>query len=73
MYTTGSDTGYVYSLHTFSTAIVPMQCICCSCLLIPPYDMKIDLTLSADNSLDCCHRFYVSNFLDLYMYQFFND
>jgi hypothetical protein len=48
-----------------SAAIVPMQCICRGCHLIPHYGKKIDPTLSADNSLVRCRRFYVSDFFRL--------
>ncbi|KAF8513692.1 hypothetical protein JB92DRAFT_3083158 [Gautieria morchelliformis] len=56
-----------------SAAIVPMHSIRRSCHLIPHFGKTIDPSLSADNSLDRCRRFYVSDFLDLYTYQFFND
>ncbi|KAF8511158.1 hypothetical protein JB92DRAFT_3083509 [Gautieria morchelliformis] len=56
-----------------SAAIVPVHSIRRSCHLIPHFGKTIDLSLRASNSLDHCWRFYVSDFLDLYTYQFFND
>ncbi|KAF8505172.1 hypothetical protein JB92DRAFT_3084154 [Gautieria morchelliformis] len=56
-----------------SAAIVPVHSIRRSSHLIPHFGKTIDPSLSVDNSLDRCRRFYVSDFLDLYTYQFFND
>jgi hypothetical protein len=56
-------------------SVVRVDSIRRSCHLIPYFGMKANPTLSAGDldALDRCTRFYVSDFLDLYTYQFFND
>ncbi|KAF8579899.1 hypothetical protein K439DRAFT_1648365 [Ramaria rubella] len=55
------------------TAVIRLDSIRRSCHLIPVAGAKIDRTLAAEDALDRCTHFYVSDFLDLYTYQFFND
>ncbi|KAF8506129.1 hypothetical protein JB92DRAFT_2737015 [Gautieria morchelliformis] len=54
-------------------AVVSVQSIRRSCHLIPRFGEKIDRTMTTENSLERSKQFYVSEFTDLYTYQFFND
>ncbi|KAF8526120.1 hypothetical protein JB92DRAFT_3108489 [Gautieria morchelliformis] len=54
-------------------AVVSVQSIRRSCHLIPRFGEKIDRTMTTENSLERSKQFYVSEFTDLYSYQFFND
>ncbi|KAF8531956.1 hypothetical protein JB92DRAFT_3080788 [Gautieria morchelliformis] len=54
-------------------AVVSVQSICRSCHLIPRFGEKIDRTMTTENSLERSKQFYVSEFTDLYTYQFFHD
>ncbi|KAF8481471.1 hypothetical protein JB92DRAFT_3037906, partial [Gautieria morchelliformis] len=67
MYTVSTVSGHQ------SVAIVPVQSIRRSCHLIPRFGKHIDRTLSTEDSLNRCRKFYISDFSDLYAYQFFND
>ncbi|KAF8587779.1 hypothetical protein K439DRAFT_1652178 [Ramaria rubella] len=54
-------------------AIIRLDSIRRSCHLIPVVGAKIDWTLSSEDALDRCSQFFVSDFVDLYTYQFFNE
>jgi hypothetical protein len=56
-----------------ATTVIRLDSIRRSCHLIPVFGAKIDQTLDSESVLDKCSLFYVSDFLDLYTYQFFND
>ncbi|KAF8577142.1 hypothetical protein K439DRAFT_1649158 [Ramaria rubella] len=56
-----------------NTAVIQVDSIRCSCHLIPIFGAKVDQTLCTEDALDRCTQFYDSNFLDLYIYQFFNE
>ena len=56
-----------------TAAVIRVDSIHRSCHLIPVFGKKIDRTLDSNTVLDRCTHFYVSDFLDLYTYQFFND
>ncbi|KAF8527336.1 hypothetical protein JB92DRAFT_2867027 [Gautieria morchelliformis] len=66
MYTVSMVSGH-------SVVIVPVQSIRRSCHLIPHFGKRINRTLTTEDSLDWCRKIYVSDFVDLYTYQFFND
>ena len=56
-----------------TAAVIRVDSIRRSCHLIPVFGKKMDRTLDSNTALDRCTHFYVSDFLDLYTYQFFND
>ncbi|KAF8573303.1 hypothetical protein K439DRAFT_1625168 [Ramaria rubella] len=56
-----------------NTVVIRVDLIQRSCHLIPIFGAKVDRTLCTEDALDHCTQFYVSHFLDLYIYQFFND
>jgi len=67
----------MYTVHKVKgpgrAAIIHVASIRRSCHLIPMFGEKVNRAWTSEDVLDIASDFYVSDFLDMYTYQFFND